>query len=247
MKKIAIAAAVTMGLSAPASAEYLYGFGNISANYLDWSNGTEQRAGHQEDFVYLELEGGAGFSWGELYGFFDVENVQESSDDLRTAYKGSVAYKLGESGFRAYAQHYATDGQFFSASNTVLGGQYRFEGQGWFVAPWIGAHYTITNPAWNNGFSDFNGGMAGWTAVYNFTAFDQNFWVSNWHEMEFGRVNDYIAVSGESDDTSMNGAVGFWWNATDAITAGLQYRYAYNKLGTNGNQNALIYSLRYNF
>ena len=247
MKKIAIAAAVAMSLSAPASAEYLYGFGNVSVNALDWSNGSEERAAHHKDFVYLELEGGAGFSWGELYGFFDVENVQEDSSDLRTAYKGSAAYKLGDSGFRAYTQHYATDSSGFSASNTVLGGQYRFEGEGWFFAPFIGSHYTISNPSWTTGFSGFNGGMAGWAGVYNFSAFNQNFWVSNWHEMEFSRKDAYIAASGEEKGTSMNGALGFWWNATQSITAGVQYRYADKKLGSADNLNAVIYSMRYNF
>ncbi|WP_436405626.1 outer membrane protein OmpK, partial [Escherichia coli] len=29
---------------------------------------------HKDDFGYLELEGGANFSWGEMYGFFDWEN-----------------------------------------------------------------------------------------------------------------------------------------------------------------------------
>ncbi|GAB1624401.1 hypothetical protein AAOGI_44520 [Agarivorans albus] len=89
--------------------------------------------------------------------------------------------------------------------------------------------------------------MLRWTAVYNFTAWDQKFWISNWHESEFARKSDYTVVSGETDDVSMNGAFAFWWDATDHVTTGIQYRYAYNKLDTVGNQNAFIYSLRYNF
>ncbi|WP_163132774.1 outer membrane protein OmpK [Agarivorans sp. Alg241-V36] len=247
MKKIALLSAAALLASAPASAEYLYGYGNISVNYLDWSKNTQDRTDFQEDFAYLELEGGAGFDWGEVYGFFDLENVQDGSDELRTAYKGTIAYKIADTDFRLYGQHYATDSKVFAANNTVLGGQYRFQGDGWFVTPWVGAHMTITNPSWNDGFTGFNGGMFGWTAVYNFTAWDQKFWISNWHESEFARKSDYTDVSGETDDVSMNGALAFWWDATEHVTTGVQYRYAYNKLGTVGNQNAFIYSLRYNF
>lgn len=44
-----------------------YSFINTSINYLDWNKHTEQKT-IQKDFVYLELEGGAGWSWGEFYG-----------------------------------------------------------------------------------------------------------------------------------------------------------------------------------
>ncbi|MDN6315344.1 MAG: ion channel protein Tsx, partial [Halomonas sp.] len=41
-----------------------WSFANVSVNYLDWSNGTEQRTADNAakgDFFYLEFEGGAGF------------------------------------------------------------------------------------------------------------------------------------------------------------------------------------------
>ncbi|GAL06786.1 putative exported protein precursor [Photobacterium aphoticum] len=65
MRKSLVALSVLAAAAAlPAQAEYLYGFGNVSVNYLDWSKGTEQRSGgFKDDFVYLELEGGAGFTW----------------------------------------------------------------------------------------------------------------------------------------------------------------------------------------
>ena len=76
----------------------LWSFANVSVNYLDWSNGTEARTASnaaKSDFMFLEIEGGAGFSWGEFYGFFDFENptndqFDESSggkDNFRTAGK----------------------------------------------------------------------------------------------------------------------------------------------------------------
>ncbi|HGJ5875788.1 MAG TPA: outer membrane protein OmpK [Arsenophonus sp.] len=56
---------------------YRNGFANISLNYFDWSQRAENRSAHtthKKDFAYLELEGSTNFNWGELYGFFDVEN-----------------------------------------------------------------------------------------------------------------------------------------------------------------------------
>ncbi|UGA39833.1 hypothetical protein JOS77_10770 [Chromobacterium haemolyticum] len=47
--------------------------------------------------------------------------------------------------------------------------------------------------------------------------------------------------------TGQNGAIGLWWTPVKSMTAGLQYRYAVNKLGVAGNENAIIYSLKYNF
>ncbi|GHA46883.1 outer membrane protein OmpK [Photobacterium aphoticum] len=252
MRKSLVALSVLAAAAAlPAQAEYLYGFGNVSVNYLDWSKGTEQRSGGgKDDFVYLELEGGAGFTWGELYGFIDLENVQDGDNQTATTTKGSIAYKLGLGELRAYAQSYSTQAKGFQANNNVLGLSYNFSGDGWFFNPWVGAHHTTTND-----FNGMNGGMAGWVAGYNFNAFGQSFMLSNWHETEFARHNDYVTVindkgvdtNGETDDLSANGAIALWWNVTDAVTTGVQYRYAYNKLGGAGNSNAVIYTVKYNF
>ncbi|MDL4863437.1 outer membrane protein OmpK, partial [Halomonas elongata] len=65
-----------------------WSFANVSVNYLDWSDGTQQRTANNAakgDFFYLELEGGLGFDWGEFYGFYDFENPQNDTleDDTR--------------------------------------------------------------------------------------------------------------------------------------------------------------------
>ncbi len=250
MRKSLVALSVVAAASTfPAQAEYLYGFGDMSVNYLDWSNGTEERAGHQKDFWYLELEGGAGFTWGELYGFADLENADQGSDKARTSLKGSIAYKTGIAELRVYGQVYNTNSAGFTAQNNVLGLSYAFNGDGWFFNPFVGFHHTMTTADWKNpsSFAGMNGGMFGWTAGYNFNAFGEKFMISNWHESEFGRNDKYMIVAGEGDHVSANGAVALWWNATDNITTGIQYRYAFNKLGTSGNQNAMIYTVKYNF
>ncbi|PSW19626.1 hypothetical protein C9I98_12000 [Photobacterium sanctipauli] len=243
MRKSLVALGVVAATVAavPAQAEYLYGFGNVSVNYLDWSNGTENRSG-KEDFLYLELEGGAGFTWGELYGFFDLENVQDGAGETRAASKGSIAVKTGLDELRVYAQTYSTENGGWHVRNNVLGLSYNMSGDGWFFNPFVGFHHTNTA-----GFVGMNGGMAGWVAGYNFNAFGESFMVSNWHETEFARKDGYVAASGESDDLTANGAIALWWNATDTITTGVQYRYAENKLGQSGYDNAVIYTVKYNF
>ena len=248
MRKSLVALSVVAAASTfPAQAEYLYGFGDMSVNYLDWSNGTEERAnGFKKDFWYLELEGGAGFTWGELYGFADLENLEKGSDKVSTSLKGSIAYKTGIAELRVYGQVYNTNSDGFTAQNNVLGLSYAFNGDGWFFNPFVGFHHTMTT-AGENSFGGMNGGMFGWTAGYNFNAFGEKFMISNWHESEFGRNDKYMIVSGEGDHVSANGAVALWWNATDNITTGIQYRYAFNKLGNKGNQNAMIYTVKYNF
>lgn len=247
MKKLAIAAiSAAMILPGVSNADYLYGFGNVSYNSLDWSDDTEDETFH-EDFDYVELEGGAGYTWGELYGFFDIENFREGDDETRTAYKGVVTYKTGFEELRLYGHHYATDSSGFSSNNTVTGVAYRLGGDGWFVQPFFGAHFTVTNPSWTTGFSGMNGQMAGWTVVYRLPVLDKKVWLSNWHEMEMNRHDDYLAASGEDDDVSTNGAVAIWYDIHPKVTGGIQYRYASSKLGVEDDVDAAIFSLRYNF
>ncbi|GEK14028.1 nucleoside-specific channel-forming Tsx family protein [Aliivibrio fischeri] len=221
----------------PAQAENLYTWGNMNINYLDWSNSSND--GGKDDFAYLEFEGGAGFDWGELYGFLDLEGQKDS---MAASSKGSIAYKTGLGELRLYGQTYSTENLGWHVRNTVAGVSYNFSGEQWFFNPFIGAHYTNTN-----GFSDMNGGMAGWVTGYNFNLGEQSFSISNWNEMEFARDSAYTALSGETDDISFNGAVAFWWNATKHITTGIQYRYADNKLGQGDLDDAIIYTLKYNF
>ncbi|WP_062260110.1 outer membrane protein OmpK [Endozoicomonas arenosclerae] len=237
-------AAVTAAFTSTANAEYQYGFSNVSISRLDWSDGTEERtAGGKKDFTYLELEGGAGFDWGEIYGFIDLENPHKSNkeddgDGRRVAMKGTMRLNLGDTGFNLYGQVYdlSTDG--FNEQNRVVGFGYNFAQGSFFFKPFIGLHNAQTTY-----FSGNNGYMLGWVLGYGFKAFGEDFMVTNWHETEFNRDEDYA----EGKETGQNGAVSLWWNATDTITAGLQYRYADDKLGADTYQNAMIYTLKYNF
>lgn len=225
----------------------------MSFNYLDWSDGTSDRAGHLADFSYIELEGGAGFTWGELYGFADLEIPNENASEVRTSIKGSIDVKTGAGGLNVYGQLYNTNSDGFTAQNNVLGLSYKVDGDWGFVKPWVGFHHAITTASWNEdfddrGFSGMNGGMAGLTAVVNFKIKGESLTFTTWNEVEFARSDDYLAVStSETDDLSLNGAVALWWNFTDHWTTGVQYRYAHNKLGAGDYSNAMIYSIKYNF
>ncbi|SHH71927.1 outer membrane protein OmpK [Ferrimonas marina] len=238
------------------SAEYLYGFADFNVNYLDWSSSTERDSGgFKEDFYYLELEGGAGFDWGDIYGFFDLENAFEGNDQpsgnengliqgnssFRIAAKFSVGYNIWNN-WQGYFQNYYAMGNSFYDSTSVLGFRYKlFTESGFWITPFLGLNYTRTE-SWTG----TNGGMLGWVFGYDFNAGSQKFSISNWHETEFGR-NDRYGGSGGGGSTGHNGALAFWWHLPANFTVGLQYRYFYNKLGQADYGDAVIYTLKYNF
>lgn len=271
VKMFALAAVAAAAMSAPAQAEQYYGFADISVNYLDWSDGTTERTnGGKEDFVYLELEGGAGYNWGDVYGFLDIENPtkgdfgydtqKEKAEAFRVAAKGSIALNVGETNFNYYGQLYSlstSDG--FYEQNFVVGASYDINTDfGLWVKPFLGVHYV------HNNFigAGFNGGMGGWVLGYNFKLADQDFMITNWNEIEFARADEYRGfcsdgtgcgpgdagfVETNGDSVGLNGAVAVWWNATSNFTLGMQYRYANQKLGNNTYLNAMIFSAKYNF
>ncbi len=243
---LAFSAVAVAAASIPAHAAYLNGFGDVSVNYLHWSKGTQQRAPFQKNFTYLELEGGANYTWGELYGFADLNNPTKGTENFGTSLKGTIAVKTGLAQLRVYGQLFNTNSKGFTAQNNIFGLSYSFGGDGWYFSPYIGFNDAITSSG-SKSFSGINGGAFGWVAGYNFNAFGQSFSVSNWNESEFDRKAAYIAVSKEANRVSANGALALWWNVTPHVTTGIQYRYSFAKLGTVGNQNAMIYTMKYNF
>lgn len=268
MKKlstIALIAASTVAISAPVAAEQYYGFMDVSVNYLDWTSKTEDRTnlegfgGAKEDFFYLELEGGAGYDWGDVYGFVDLENAENSrqkgqySEDandtsgFRIAAKGSIAANIGKTNWNLYSHIYsfteASSG--FYDQNLVIGASYDiFTESGFWMKPFLGVHIENQSAAG----SGTNGYMTGWVLGYDFQIGEHKFSVNQWHETEFGR-KDQFRFNGISqlDSVGQNGAVSAWWHMNKNVTAGIQYRYADHKLGTTTYHDALIYTLKYNF
>lgn len=237
----------------------VWSFANVSVNYLDWSDGTEDRTSTnapKSDFMFLELEGGLGYEWGEFYGFFDFENptndqfdeASGGADNFRTAGKLTSHIYLGDSPLSIYAHLYDFRDYGYNSreQDQVLGLGYlaNFDNGLWFK-PFLGAARVQSD-----GYTGSNGFMAGWVAGYDFTAFGQNFGVTNWHEQTFGRDDEYLNdnyVNGKADSVGTNGAVSLWWHPSERVTTGIQYRYSDEKLGTPNNyQNAMIYTVKLN-
>ena len=229
-----------------------YSFSNVSINYLDWTSGTEERSG-KADFAYLELEGGAGWDWGEFYFFTDIENPGRGwdnapPDNSRFVIKPIADVKLGNSNWYFHVQDYLLNEDDFYVNNLVTGIAYKFSGEnGSFLRPFFGPHFQ------NSTFYDgFNGYMAGWVGAYNFSVKGQNLTLSQWHEFEFDRAEEHYKTDddiriGDGESHGMNGAVALWWNINKQITTGIQYRYADNKLGSQSYQTGPIYTVKYNF
>jgi hypothetical protein len=253
---------ISASVALPAHADYLYGFGGVYVDHQNWDHGPTSieynNGGDVADRnqLVLGVEGGAGFTWGDVYGFFDYESPGKGANDRKTSFKGSTHIYLGDSGLSAYAQVYDHQSQGMDEQNRVLGiGYTKLAGDNWWFKPWVGIHdvdYSDSFSATGTRINGSNGYMLGWTAGYRFQAFNQNFTLVNWNEVEFDRKGSYATING--GDTGVNGAISLMWNANEHITTGLSYRYFANKLGVNNpatdNQtygDALIYRLQYNF
>ncbi len=224
---------------------------DTSVNYLDWSSDTEKRS-IMTDFVYIELEGGAGWDWGEFYFFTDIENPthdwdEKPTSDRRFVIKPILDIKLGDTNWYVHVQDYFLDSNGFFVNNLVTGIAYKFSIGDFWIRPFIGPHFQSSTY-----YDGFNGYMTGWTFVYNFKFADHKFTLSNWHEYEFNRAKEHYQLAdgtptGDGRSHGTNGALAIWWTPIKQITAGVQWRYANYKLGVANNLNAIIYSLKYNF
>jgi len=220
-------------------AQTLYSFGNLSLNRLDW-NHTPKRP--RRDFSYLELEGGAGYRWGELYGFADLENFDRASDQHSVLLKGQLRYYLdgqsGRAGPNLFLQSKAAQGQGWHEYSQVLGLGYNLKlGQGWF-SPFAGPLYTDTG--W--GFSGWNGHQLGWAANLPFKIGQQSMMLANWNEIDLARQRHYLPAGAARP--SWNGALSLWWKASERWSLGLKYRYARDTLGAAGWTDAWIATLK---
>jgi len=237
-------------------------WGDVNVNYLDWTDGTVRRGGGAyDDFWYLELEGGAGWDWGELYFFTDWENpgkgfdADKAPDDSRWVIKPILDINLpGAEGVmknvQIHIQDYYLYGDSFLVNNLVVGLAYKYMSENFFARPFVGVHYmhdTFHDSLWN-------GYMGGWVFNYDFRAFDQKFSISNWHEFEWKRdestyLNDDGSRQefGDRSSWGVQGALAAWWHVTKHVTGGIQYRYSWHKLGNYNYLNGVIYTLKYNF
>ena len=248
MKKILIAAsaiAASVMFTPAASAQCLNSYGGISANYLGWSHGTKDRAPKQ-DYGYIKLDGGSHFTWGSLFGFIEFNNPTKKETQFGTTMKGILTVKTGVNNLSYYGQLFNANKHGFTLQKNILGLSYNIKGDGWHVTPYVGIDTTIYHNK-HGSFTGMNGGVFGWVAAYNFMAFGQHFQIANWNDAEFSRKAEYLKISGEGDHVATNGALVFWWNITPHVGTSIRWRYAYAKLGAQGNQNGVLYTIKYNF
>jgi len=222
----------------------LYTFGNISVNHLNWSKSTQEKTNHK-DFNYLEIEGGAGYNWGEFYGFIDIENpsknyTNETSENLRYIIKPIFDINIANN-FAFHIQDYYFKSKNFYVNNLIYGISYKYSSSNFWFRPAIGLHYQDSTY-----YSGENGYMLRWALNYDFTIKGNKLSISQWHEMELDRKKEHYQFS-DGNKNGTNGALSFWWHINKKFSTGIQYRYADHKLGYNSYQHAYIYSLKYNF
>lgn len=226
-----------------------YSFIDTSINYLNWSNSTENNT-FQKSFTYLELEAGASWNWGSFYGFMDIENPLSSysdlpADDLRLVFKPILDIDISQN-FNLHLQTFYLNSKTFYVNNFVPAISYEyFSDYGLWFIPFLGLHYQNSTY-----YSGFNGYMAGWSLNYDFKLFNQDFFLFNWNEIEFGRDKESYELDdgtpiGDGKSYGLNGALSLWYKAYEGLTLGLQYRYAKYKLGSDTYQSGIIYSLKY--
>jgi len=233
-------------------AQPLYHFENVSLNYNDWLQHT-QDVTSKEDFTYIGFEGGAGWNSAEVYGFLNVENPLDDygEDDTQEALRLSglidVDYVI-DGGWRFHLQDYMLHSSSFYVNDAVVGVGYKFMSDfGLWFRPFIGVHHTYSSY-----YNDLNGYMTGWLFNYETTLYGKKIVLFNWHEIEFGRkksfyLNDAGERVGDGASWGVNGALSFWYYLQDEIVLGVQYRYANHKLGSYEMQSALIYTVKYYF
>ncbi|MDG1732054.1 MAG: outer membrane protein OmpK [Thalassotalea sp.] len=237
-----------------ARAEYLYGFANTYTDYLSWTNGDEGWTGGaqdvsetRDDHVTLGIEAGAGFSWGEMYGFYELEKLNMSSNEQSNAFKLTAHYKVAGN-ITAYGSVYDYSDSGFSAideQNTVVGiGYIGWASDDFWFKPFFGAHMVKSGQTAETGYDDIdglNGAILGWNLGWNFKVGEQKFMLTNWHEFELNRNDEYSQY--QYGETGINGGAAIWYDITDRIYTGVQYRYFKNKLGVDGYGDAIIFRI----
>jgi len=242
-----------MLIAAPVFAEQQSGFANVSVNYWDWSQGTQDRSG-KKSFSYVGAEAGAGYDWGDVYGFLYLQNPgkgsfkeeqqgQHGADQFRIEAKTTVNINIGESKWSWYGDIFNfSDSAGGYEQNLIAGLSYEFNADnGFWMRPFLGAHYVHNSDIG----AGFNGVMTGWALGYTAFIGDHKLTFFNWNEIELFRADEYAGING--DKTGLNGAASLWYQYNDQLSFGIQYRYAKDKLGANTYQNGFIYTTKYSF
>ncbi|WP_413113239.1 outer membrane protein OmpK [Thaumasiovibrio sp. DFM-14] len=232
-------------LSTPAVSNEYSAWGNIHFDYQAWGHGVTE-----SDFTQalVGIEGGLNFEWGELFGFYDFENIDKASGEQGATMSLQSHVYLGDSNVSVFNKVYSSQSPAIKETNSFMGlGYTGIGGNGWWFTPWLAANYTNVRNEFNSvtDFNGFNGATLGWSAGYVFELFGQSMLLSNWNEIEMFR--DDIYGSNNNGNTGLNGGLNLGWDITQHVNATVMYRYYYNKLGADGYGDILIYRLAYKF
>jgi hypothetical protein len=245
MKKIPLIF-LSLLYSGESLAEQKYGWGNLHFDYQSWDAGFKDQEFEQ---AVVGIEGGAGFSWGEMFGFYDYENILRKEKEHGQTMNGEVHYYLGNSGVSLFGKVYSSQSPNFKETNQFFGlGYTALKGDGWWFKPWIGRQYVNAHNKFgpNHFVNGYNGFSIGWNGGYAFKLFNQNFLLSNWNEINLMRNDDY-AENNTGHNEGLNGGLNLTWNITNDISTTIMYRYFMNRLGADGYGDILIYRIAYTF
>lgn len=226
-------------------AEQKYGWGNIHFDYQSWDAGVQDLEYEQ---ALIGIEGGMGFDWGEMYGFYDFENILDDEGNQGQTANGEIHTYLWDTGASLFTKVYSSQSPDFKETNQFIGlGYTKLKGDGWWFKPWIARQYITAHNNFGPSYDvdGLNGFTIGWNAGYAFKLFNQDFLLSNWNEIELDRNDDYAANN--YSHNGLNGGLNITWKITNHISTTVMYRYFYNKLGADGYGDILIYRLAYDF
>lgn len=228
----------------------IYSFNSMSVNYLDWRKSTEEKT-TKRDFSFVKVDGGFGYEWIDFYGYLTLEHPSKSYNDAFPNNQRYVAFVDTDiemkNSFKLHIQNFYVKSNDFYVNDFVVGFGYKYQNNnGFWIKPFIGVHHT-----YDTFYKAWNGYMGGWVLDYRFRLFENQFSLFQWNEIEFKRDKKFyedggVAI-GDGKSYGLNGSLSFWWYLNEIFSTGLEYRYAKNKLGNIGYQDAFVYTLKYGF
>ncbi|WOT06173.1 hypothetical protein [Shewanella youngdeokensis] len=246
MKKTALMIGLMGALVVPTASAAMLA---VEAGLMDWSDTSEAYFGESKsENEYIAIKGATGNAFGDVFAMVKLEDVTDS--DLMGSEINIIGQiNIGDSDFNWYGQVFNKTKPVWTETNTTLGFSHdKTWDNGLYTQVAVAAHIVTSDYA-HFGFNanGFNGGYVYLGASKSFSALNQDFTVDWWQEHFFGRDDDYLIVSGDTEDFGFNGRATLRWHIGNGMSAAVSYRYAQNNLGKEGWHNAMFYSMQYNF
>lgn len=252
MKITTIAAALVATLLAPTSNAAMLA---VEAGVMDWGSQAENTFGEgKSENEFITIKGATGSAFGDVYAHVKLEDYTDS-DMIGSEINLIGQINIADGDFNWYGQVFNKQKPVWSETNTLLGFSHdKTWDNGWYTQVALAGHivtsdYKHFKKANGEGFdaNGFNGGYVYLMANKSVNVADQDFTIGWWQEHFFGRGDEYLIVSGDTEDFGFNGQVTLRWHATQQLSAAIQYRYAENNLGKEGFHDGIFYSMQYNF